>query len=438
MARFAPNPRYRIYKSERFYSRIASEIATGKWKRGDDVQRLEDSLCKKLNVPFALATAQARVAIHLAIKTIVEQTGKRNIVLSPYTIFDVINVVISAGGRPVFADLAPGTCNVDAAAVEALCDDETAAVMVTHLQGLACDIQRIAAHCNAKGIMLVEDASQGMSCQVGGKQVGTFGDIGIFSFGLAKNINCVYGGTAVTKSAELRQHMAAFEQEFPEPSASWIVKKTIGTLVTDVALTPILFKTMFFWLFRYGYLHDVEFLNKRVTVEDDPILKSEFPGEYRRRMTPLQARLVLDQLPHTDRLREIRKANANVYYEGLKDLAEIVLPPYRRDNSHAYLQFPIQVEDRHALVRYLMRNRRDVAIQHLKNCADLECFSEYARDCPVARQTANNNLLLPTYPSYGQDEVFETTNRIRAYFGMAPMAIEATPELDARPALHLP
>ena len=54
---------------------------------------------------------------------------------------------------------------------------------------------------------------------------------------------------------------------------------------------------------------------------------------------------------------------------------------------------------------YLVEHGRDLAAQHIGNCADYPCFAEYYRDCPNARATAAEVLLLPTYPGYGNKEI---------------------------------
>jgi dTDP-4-amino-4,6-dideoxygalactose transaminase len=66
-----------------------------------------------------------------------------------------------------------------------------------------------------------------------------------------------------------------------------------------------------------------------------------------------------------------------------------------------------------------MRDKRDMAAQHLHNCADLPCFSEFHRDCPNARRTARSVILLPTYPRYSNVDVERNIASIRHYFGRA-------------------
>ena len=65
----------------------------------------------------------------------------------------------------------------------------------------------------------------------------------------------------------------------------------------------------------------------------------------------------------------------------------------------------------------MMQERRDVAAQHLHNCADLPCFEEFHRDCPNARQVARSVVLLPTYPRYSIRDVERNVAVIRRHFG---------------------
>jgi dTDP-4-amino-4,6-dideoxygalactose transaminase len=131
----------------------------------------------------------------------------------------------------------------------------------------------------------------------------------------------------------------------------------------------------------------------------------------------MQARIILGQLDGVDDAIRARVGYAQLYHEGLRDVPGVLLPPLRSDFSHTYSYFPIQVEDRKALLRYLMQERCDVAGQHLHNCADLPCFQEFHRDCPNARATAGSVVLLPTYPRYSRRDVQRNIRVIRAHFG---------------------
>lgn len=418
---FPPLPRFRAYTISSDYLSMASGFITGKWAKGNDVELLERDFARAMDIDHAIAANQARVGIYLAVRALVSP-GRNKVIMSPYTIFDVVNMVVAAGGHPVFADIERETSNIDPAEVQSLIDEQTAAVMVTHLHGLMCDIEKIVGIARAHGVAVIEDTAQALGAHLGNKKAGTFGDIGVFSFGLAKNVNGFYGGIVVTRSMEINQRIRHEQESFVLIDRGHLAKRTIYGLATDVSMWPPLFRSLTFWLFRLGYLKKIEFLNKRVRVEDNPVLRREMPERYRRRMSPAQARLIRRHLPDVERAQQVRMETAALYHRGLSDIPNMVLPPLRLDGSHAYLVFPIQVPDRHALVRYLMTVGRDCSIQHLKNCADLECFAPYARPCPNARLTAASTVVLPTYPRYSRKEAGKTVAAIRSFFGAETLA----------------
>ena len=123
----------RIYTKPSVYWRILSQMLTGHWQKGDTVKELERVIANRIDFAHAIRMPMARTAIFYAVQALISPGQK--VVLSPYTIVDVVNMVICAGGIPVFADLSPGSCNVSAVEIERLVDDETGAVMVTHFYG---------------------------------------------------------------------------------------------------------------------------------------------------------------------------------------------------------------------------------------------------------------------------------------------------------------
>ncbi|MBU1137130.1 DegT/DnrJ/EryC1/StrS family aminotransferase, partial [Patescibacteria group bacterium] len=164
-------------------------------------------------------------------------------------------------------------------------------------------------------------------------------------------------------------------------------------------------------------LRDIEWINRQVEIELDLELKKEIPSNYLRRYTPFQARLALAQLDRIDAASEIRNRKAALYRKGLSGISELVLPPEcAGDSTNIYPVFATQYQDRKKLLKWLMQHKRDVAAQHLKNCADLPSFSAFYRDCPVARKTANEVILLPTYPRYPDSEVKKNIAVIQAFF----------------------
>lgn len=412
--RSAPNPRYRLYTSLRTYMSFFGDLLAGRLSEGDHVEQLEAELCRRTGAKFAVCTPQNRVGVYLAVRSLI-RPGQA-VVMSPYTIADIVNMVVLAGGRPVFADVERETCNISAAEVAATIGEDTGAVLVTHLHGLAAPIEEILEICRPRNIPVIEDAAQAFGTKVAGRAIGTFGAAGVFSFGMFKNVNSWFGGAVVTDDARLAESVRSELADHEYQSAAFILKKFKKGLLTDFMTSPLLFKLLTFWVFRYAYLHDIESINKKVRTELDISPKKTIPADYLKRYTPGQARLVLSQLDHIDDDSRVRIKNALIYHETLRHIEGLIIPPERNDFSHIYTYFPIQFADREALIKHLMAQGRDVAAQHYKNCADLPWFSAYFRDCPNARRVAEELIFLPTYPRYGEQEVRRTADAINAFF----------------------
>lgn len=401
---FMPKARYRFYGSPVNYASAFGHAI--KIRKYDYRRAVETEVASMLGIKHALCVPQARFGLYLVFARLI--TPERpNVVMSPYTIHDVVNMVLCAGGQPVFADIEAETCNIDAAQVRDLVDDHTAAVMVTHLHGLACDIGQIRSICDESGVPLVEDAAQAFGARVGGQFLGSFGDASVFSFGRAKNVNAFYGGMVVTRNATLAESIRREVDSLPNESTKKLIKRMANCLLGDILTAPPVYSWLTFKVFRYGAIKGVDAVNKVVQTENNPVRKEKLPATYRRQLTQMQARLIQRQLPKLDRDTQARLQMARIYHEGLSGQEGVILPPWREDGSHIYLQFPIQVEDRWDYVRYMMRHGRDLAIQHMRSAAELDIFQDFFKECPNARSTADRLVLLPTYPGYGELEVRE-------------------------------
>lgn len=410
----APYPRSRIYTTFNSYSSFLIDLIFGRIRKGDSVEKLERMLSKKLNVPYVVCMPMNRVGVYLVIKNLIKHG--QGVIMSPYTIADVVNMVICAGGKPIFCDIERHSCNIDSNKIEQLIDDNVGAVLITHLHGIAAPAEEILSICQKHNLPLIEDTAQSFGDSENNKLLGTIGTAGIFSFGMYKNINCWYGGAVASCDKELIDKIRNEIYKYDYQSTSFLFKRILKGLVTDLLTLPIFFKPLIFWIFRYGYLNDIDWINRRVEIELDLKLKTDIPAHYLARFTPWQARLALLQLENMENYRRNRLAKAELYYKGLKDLVGLVLPPEKNKFSNSYMVFPIQYYDRKKLLKWLMSHNRDVAAQHLKNCADLSSFSVYYRDCPVARKTANEVIILPTYPKYPTSEVLKNIEVIRSFF----------------------
>jgi len=410
----APQPRSRLYTTAATYAGLVSGGLFG--AGANAIASLEEALSAYLSIAHVVAVPQARVGIYLAIKHLVRPGQK--VILSPYTISDVVNMVACAGAVPVFADVAgDGSCNIDPPAVTDLLDSESnvGAVMVTHFYGLACDMEPLRQACARAGVPLIEDAAQAFGARTPTGLAGTIGQAGIFSFGLLKNVTGFLGGAVATDDADLARAIRAELEDYPVTPRGILWKKAAKGAAFDLATFPPIFDSTVYWLFRYAYLHDMDFFSNQLDTDANPVAYKTFPKRYACRMSGAQASIIRAQLDRCDAQTVERVGKAALYYEGLKDVPGLTLPPYRRDGSHIYFYYTILTSDRDALAQSMTHQYRDVQISHHRNCASLPCFAEFARDCPNAETASRQALYLPTYPGYRVDQIEANIAAIHRY-----------------------
>ena len=159
-------------------------------------------------------------------------------------------------------------------------------------------------------------------------------------------------------------------------------------------------------------------INKVVQTENNPKRKYVIPEHYKRKMRAVQAEYVLSQLSLVSINNSKRIELAKLYNDELSVINEVELPPWREDFSHIYLQYPIQVNEREDLVKYMMKNGRDISIQHMNSASDMPIFSDITGvgDCPVSSYISDRVVLLPCYPRYGNEEVMKNIKIIKQYY----------------------
>jgi dTDP-4-amino-4,6-dideoxygalactose transaminase len=132
-------------------------------------------------------------------------------------------------------------------------------------------------------------------------------------------------------------------------------------------------------------------------------------------MSGVQADIIRSQFASFETNISERIAKATLYAASLEGLPGLTLPPTRVDGSHVYVYYSVLAHDRDGLARAMTRGLRDVQISHHRNCAALECFSGFHRDCPNAERAARQVLYLPVYPGYGEDQIRANIDAIHRF-----------------------
>lgn len=171
---------------------------------GPNVTGFEQELCRRVGVGYGAALVSGTAAIHLAL--IAAGVGPGDIVLCPSLTFSAsANPIIYQQATPVFIDSSPTTWNMDPAALEAAFQkygERVKAVIVVHLYGYSPDMDEIMAVSRRYGAAVIEDAAEALGAVYKGKQAGSIGDYGVFSFNGNKIITTSGGGMLTSDNEE--------------------------------------------------------------------------------------------------------------------------------------------------------------------------------------------------------------------------------------------
>lgn len=359
---------------------------------------------------------QCRVGIYLAVKSIIEPQ-KNEIILPAYTIYDVVNMVLAGGGRPVFCDVKRKTANIDPEQIVKHITPNTRAVLVPHLHGLSAEITEIRKICDEHGLILIEDVAQALGGSYDGHTLGAVGDISVFSFGRAKNINAFFGGAISVSKEDFKAPIEKELAAWPVESKVKLLNRIILTSVSYLATTPLLFNLVTFKYFKRSIKSKGENGLKVLATENNPVRRDEFPESYKRNITKLQEFLVLEQLDFVKSNSDKRKAIANIYNTKINFSSELVPQEVGTKAIHEFFQFPVIVKDRFKLGKYLLDHDVDVAFQHLNNLAAVDCFSEFSSECNESELLSKSLMLLPTYPEFGIDNAKKVAKVLNDYTG---------------------
>jgi len=244
---------------------------------GHEVAGLERQVADLSGARHGVACASGTDALLLTFRSLDLVPGDE-VITPAFTFFATAGAIHNAGGTPVFADIDPGTFNLDPSAVEAAITTRTKAIVVVHVFGQMADMEALGAIAEKHGVALVEDAAQAIGARrmVGGEWVraGELGLAGTLSFFPTKNLGgWGDGGMIVTQDDELAERLRRMR------------------------------------LHGGGreYHHDEVGLNSRLDT--------------------LQAAVLLAKLPHLESWSATRRVHAARYSAGFAELESVTAPP---------------------------------------------------------------------------------------------------------------
>lgn len=365
------------------FAYMQQSLASGKIS-GDGMftKKAHTLLEETLGVPKVLLTTSCTHALEMSALLLDIQAGDEVIVPS-FTFVSSINAFVLRGAKPVFADVRPDTLNIDETKLEALITDRTAAIVIVHYAGVACEMDTIMEIANRHNIPVIEDNAHALYGKYKGKYLGTFGVMATQSFHETKNFQCGEGGALLINDEKYMQRAEIIREKGTNRSRFFRGEVDKYTWV-DVG-------------------------------------SSYLPSD-------MLAGYLYAQLEHRDEIQAKRAANWHRYEDALEDWAEehrVTLPTIPTEAEQAYHMFYMllpSLEVRDKLMNYL-KSKGIWAVFHYLPLHLSDMGREYGGkdgDCPVTEDITDRLLRLPLYYELSDTEQEEVIQALYSFTDWTP------------------
>jgi len=172
---------------------------------GKMTPRFEAAFAEALGARYGVAMNSAMSVLHSSVMTAGAGAGDE-VICDPVCVFGAVATMYN-NAVPVFVDINPVTWNMDPDLIEEKITERTKALIVTHVWGLPAEMDRIVEVAHRHGLLVIEDCAHSLFATYKGKNTGTWGDIGSFSFQASKQLALGDGGMAITDNEELKNQL---------------------------------------------------------------------------------------------------------------------------------------------------------------------------------------------------------------------------------------
>jgi UDP-2-acetamido-2-deoxy-ribo-hexuluronate aminotransferase len=186
---------------EAINGRIQKVLDHGQFIMGPEVAELEGKLAHYTGARYCVTCASGTEALLIALMALDIRPGDE-VITTPFTFVATAEMIVLLGATPVFVDIEPDTCNIDAARIEPAVTARTRAIMPVALYGQPADMDKINAVAARHRLAVIEDAAQSFGATYQGRKSGNLSTIGCTSFFPSKPLGCYGDGGAVFTSDE--------------------------------------------------------------------------------------------------------------------------------------------------------------------------------------------------------------------------------------------
>ena len=325
-----------------------------------------------------LLTTSGTTALEMA--TLLSDLKKGDEVILPsFTFSSTATSVVLTGATPVFSDIRPDTMNLDETRIEDAITDRTRAIMAVHYAGVACEMDTILDIADRHGLMVIEDAAQGVMSTYKGKALGTIGNFGCFSFHETKNYSMGEGGALLIRDPENNDRAEILREKGTNRS-----------------------------VFLRGQVDKYTWVNYG---------SSYLPSD-------MNAAYLWAQLEMADAINENRLRTWNRYHESFRDLAEDgslelpVIPAECVHNAHMYYVKLRDLEERTAFISH-MKSRGILSVFHyvpLHSAPAGVHFGRFHGEDRYTTSESNRLVRLPLYYNMAEEDTAAVIEAVHDFF----------------------
>jgi len=298
----------------------------------------------------------------------------------------------------VLVDVNLETYNIDSELISKSITPKTKVIIPVHLFGQPCEMDKLMETAEKHNLFIIEDVAQALGARYKKVQVGTFGDLAIFSFGPGKSITSGEGGAVAVNNAEFEEKIAEAQAKLKMPNLNWNLK-----LMRNILAMKIFSKQLVYGTVR-GRLEESLVKGDREIVENCiKLAHKEKSAKLHHtvtlaKMPSVSAEIARMQLKKLDSINRKRRTNAQELSKLLSDITDFIqLPKTRADVENTFTRYTI---------RLLKNSRKVLVTKLLKKGVDTETpynylpylFKALHVEAPNATMLAESTLTLPNHP----------------------------------------
>lgn len=333
---------------------------------------------QKTATPKALLTTSCTHALEMAAFLSDIQPGDE-VIMPSYTFVSTANAFVVRGAKIVFVDIRPDTMNIDENLIEDAITEKTKAIVPVHYAGVSCEMNKINEIAKKYNLLVIEDAAQGVMSSYYGKELGTLGDFGCYSFHETKNYSMGEGGALLIQKEECIEDAEIIREKGTNRSR-----------------------------FFRGQVDKYTWVSQG---------SSYLPSE-------LNAAYLWAQLEQADKVFDDRMNSWNTYYNNLEELEKAgkiqlpVVPEGCTHNAHMFYIKAADLEERTALIAYLKENGV-MSVFHYIPLHSSEAGMKFGRFHGEDHYTTKESerlLRLPMYYGLKKEEVEYVCKKIKEFY----------------------